>query len=176
MITKKNKTNKVWVDQCTEFAGEFKKFFSAEGIEIYSTMSKTKAVFAERTIRSLKNILYRYMEDCGYKFIHKLPQFLATKNSRNNRSIDMKPNHVQNSDFLCQYFTVNRSEKTKSPNLKLEIEFAFPSMIYFSGKVMNHNLHEKLLKLLPLLLKNLQHIQSETNKKKLYVGKSTRKN
>ena len=63
-------------------------------------MSETKAAFAERTIRSLKIILYRYVEDYGYKYIHKLPQFIATVNSRNNRSIDMKPNHVKNSDFM----------------------------------------------------------------------------
>ena len=63
-------------------------------------MSETKAAFAERTIRSLKNILYPYMEDYGYKYIHKIRQFIATMNSRNNLSIDMKPNHVQNSDFM----------------------------------------------------------------------------
>ena len=73
MITKKNRPKKIWVDQVTEFDGEFEKFCSAEGIEIYSTMSETKAAFAERTIRSLKNILYRYMEDYGYKYFHKLP-------------------------------------------------------------------------------------------------------
>ena len=56
---------KNWVDQGTDFAGEFKKLCSAEGIETNSTMSETKAAFAERTIRSLKNILYRYMEDYG---------------------------------------------------------------------------------------------------------------
>ena len=100
MITKTNRPKKIWVDQGTESAGEFKKFCSAEGIEIYSTMSETKAAFAERTIRSLKNIWYRYMEDYGYKYIHKLPQFIATVSSRNNRSIDMKPSHVQNSDFM----------------------------------------------------------------------------
>ena len=58
MITKKNRPKKIWVDQGTEFAGAFKKFCSAEGIEIYSTMSETKAASAERTIRSL-NILSR---------------------------------------------------------------------------------------------------------------------
>ena len=100
MITKKNRLKKSWVDQGTKFAGGFKKICSAEGIEIYSTMSETKAAFAERTIRSLKNILYRYMEDYGYKYIHKLPQFIATMNSRNNRRIDMKPNNVKNSDFM----------------------------------------------------------------------------
>ena len=51
LITKKNRPNKNWVDQGTEFAEEFKKFCSAEGIEIYSAMSETKSSFAERTIR-----------------------------------------------------------------------------------------------------------------------------
>ena len=40
------------------------------------------------------------MEEYGYKNFHILPQFIATVNSRNNRSIDMKPNHVKNSDLL----------------------------------------------------------------------------
>ena len=40
------------------------------------------------------------MEEYAYKYIHKLPEFIATMNSRSNRSIDMKPNHVKNSDFM----------------------------------------------------------------------------
>ena len=63
-------------------------------------MIETKAAFAERTIRSLKIILYRYMEDYGYKYIHKLTQFITTLNSRRNSSIDMRPNTVKNCDFL----------------------------------------------------------------------------
>ena len=101
----KEQTKKIWVDQGTEFAGEFKKFCSAEGEGIYSTMSETKAAFAKRTIRSLKNFLYRNMEDYGYKYIHKLPQFIATMSSRNKRSIDMKPNHVKNSDFMSLLYS-----------------------------------------------------------------------
>ena len=115
-------------------------------------MSETEAALAGRTIRSLKNILYRYMEDYGYKYIHNLPQFIAAMNSRNNRSIDMKPNHVKNSDFKSLLYSKPLREY-KSPNLELEIDFAFPSMIYISEKVINQNLHKKFLKLLPLLLK-----------------------
>ena len=63
MITKRNRPKKIWVDKGTEFAGAFKKFCTAEGIQVYSAMSETQAAFAERTIRSLKNILHRYMED-----------------------------------------------------------------------------------------------------------------
>ena len=63
-------------------------------------MSETKAAFAERMIRSLKNILYRYMEDFGYKYIHKLPQLITTLNSRRNSLVDMRPNVVKNCDFM----------------------------------------------------------------------------
>ena len=110
MITKRNRPKKIWVDKGTEFAGAFKKFCAAEGIQVYSTMSETKAAFAERTIRSLKNILYRYMEDFGYKYIHKLPQFITTLNSRRNNSIDMKPNTVKNCDFMSILYSKNLRE------------------------------------------------------------------
>ena len=135
-------------------------------------MSETKAAFAERTIRSLKNILYRYMEDYGYKYIQKLPQFIATMNSRNNRSRDMKHNHVQNSDFMSVLYSKTLREY-KKPKFGIGDRVRISKYdLYF----INHNLHKKFLKLLPLLLKNLQHIQSKTNKKKLYVGNSTRRN
>ena len=84
MITKKNRPIQIWVDKGTEFAAEFKKLCRAEGIQFYSTMSETQAAFAERPIRSLKNILHHYMEDNGYKYIHKLTQFVTTLNSRRN--------------------------------------------------------------------------------------------
>ena len=45
-------------------------------------MSETKAAFAERTIRSLKKILYRYMEDYGYKYIYKEPHLTVDETFR----------------------------------------------------------------------------------------------
>ena len=63
-------------------------------------MSETKASFDERTFRSLKNILYRYMEDNGYKYIRKSTQFVTTLFSRRNSSIDWITKNVKNSDFL----------------------------------------------------------------------------
>ena len=36
MITEKNRPKKIWVDQGSDFAGEFKNFCSAEGIEFYN--------------------------------------------------------------------------------------------------------------------------------------------
>ena len=72
MITKQNCPNKIWVNKGTEVAGEFKKLWKAERTQVYYTMSETKAGFAERSIRSLKNILYCFMQDNGYKYIQKL--------------------------------------------------------------------------------------------------------
>ena len=118
MITKLNQPKKIWVDKGTEFAGAFKKFCAAEGIQVYSTMSETKAAFAERTIRSMKNILYRYMEDFGYKYIHKLSQFIATLNSRRNKSIDMRTNTVKNCNFMSTLCSKHLRE-FKKPTFKV---------------------------------------------------------
>ena len=117
MITKRNRPKKIWVDRGTEFAGVFKTLCAAEGIKVYSTMSETKAAFAERTIRSLKNILYRHMEDYGYKFIHKLPQFITTLNSRRNISIDMRHNTVEKCDFMSILYSKPLREY-KKPTFK----------------------------------------------------------
>ena len=118
MITKRNRPKKISVDKGTEFAGAFKKFCAAEGIQVYSTICETKAAFAERTIRSLKSILYRYMEDFGYKYIHKLPQFITTLNCRRNSSIDMRPNTVKNCDFMSILYSKPLRE-FKKPTLKI---------------------------------------------------------
>ena len=95
----------------------FGTFCAAEGIQVYSTMSEAKAAFDERTIRSLKNILYRYMEDFGYKYMHKLPQFITTLNSRRNSSIDMRHNTVKNCDFMSILYSKPLRE-FKKPTFK----------------------------------------------------------
>ena len=118
MNTKRNRPKKIWVDKGTEFAGALKKFCTAEGIQVYSTRSETKAAFAERTIRSLKNILYPYMEDFGYKYIHKLPQFITSLNSRRNSSIDMRPNTVKNYDFMSNLYS-KLVREFKKPTFKI---------------------------------------------------------
>ena len=63
-------------------------------------MSEAKAAFAERREGSLKIILYRCMEDNGYKYIDKLTQFVTTLKTQRNCSIDLIPKNVKNSDFL----------------------------------------------------------------------------
>ena len=134
MIKKWNRPKKIWLDKRTEFAGAFKKFCAAEGIQFYSNMSETKAVFAERTIRSLQNILYRYMEDYGFKYIHRVPQFITTLNCRRNSSIDMRPNTVKKCDLMSIPYSKLLREYRK-PTFKLVIELESQSMNCFLAKV-----------------------------------------
>ena len=88
-------------------------------------MSETKAAFAERKIRSLKNILYRYMEDFAYKYIHILPQFITILNSRRNSSIDMRPNTVKNCDFKSVFYNKPLRHFTK-PAFKIGVRVRIP--------------------------------------------------
>ena len=155
-ITKNNRPKNFWVDKGSDFAGEFKKLCKAEGIQIYSAMSETKAAFAESTIWSLKSILYRYMEDNRYKYFHKLTQFVRTLNSWRNCSIDVIPKNVKNCEF-CPFCTANHYENLGNPSLKLEIEFASRSMTYLSGRAISHSLQKRFSKLLHFHPKNLQH-------------------
>ena len=81
-------------------------------IEVYSTMSETKAALAERAIQSLKHIIYRYIED------HFKQQFVSTLNFRKNRSIGKSPRDVKNSDFLSILYNKSFKKYTK-PKFKI---------------------------------------------------------
>jgi len=111
---------KIWVDQGTEFAGVFKQYCKALGIHVYHTFSDTKAAYAERAIQSLKNVIYRYMEDSGtYRYIDHLQSFVGTLNSRVNRSTGIPPNKIKNTDFLRVLY--NKPQATKKPSKKFSL-------------------------------------------------------
>ena len=82
-------------------------------------MNEIKTAFAERTVRSLKNLLYRYMEDNGYKYIHKLTQSATTLNSLRNCSIDLIPKNVKNSDFLYILYSKPLLREFRKPKFEI---------------------------------------------------------
>ena len=56
------KSNKIWVDQGSEFYNtSFKKWLKDNDIEMYSTHKEGKSVAAERFIRTFKNKTYKHM-------------------------------------------------------------------------------------------------------------------
>ena len=95
-MIKNKKPKKLWTDKGTEFKGPFKAFCEKQGIEIYHTQSETKSAFAERNIRSLKNIIYKHLEqNWTWKYVDKLDTFVKTINNRINRVIKMAPSKIQ---------------------------------------------------------------------------------
>ena len=58
----------MWIVKRTKLAGKFKKFFEAEGKQIYTALRKMNSAFAERTILySKKNFVsWRTMDTCSY--------------------------------------------------------------------------------------------------------------
>ena len=118
MLRKKSMPAKVWVDQGTEFSGEFRKFCMDKKIKIYSTRSETKAAVAERAIKSLKNSIYRYMEENGDKYMRKMDSFVKTMNTRVNRSTGKAPKKVTNKDFLSIFYR-NPINQYKRPRFKV---------------------------------------------------------
>ena len=56
------KSNKIWVDQGSEFYNNsFNNFLKINDIEMYSTCNEGKCVVAERFIRTLKNEIFKHM-------------------------------------------------------------------------------------------------------------------
>ena len=64
-MIRKSIPKKIWSVKGSEFKGEFKQFCDSKIIDIYSTHSETKSVFAEYNIRSLKNIIYKHLKRDG---------------------------------------------------------------------------------------------------------------
>mgnify|MGYP002173962530 FL=1 len=102
--------------QRTEFAGEFKSYCEKKSIEIYSTNSETKSAFAERNIRSLKSLLYKFMhEKESERYIDELQNFVGVINARVNRMMGMAPNQVRkkHESFLISLTNTNEAKKAK---------------------------------------------------------------
>ena len=103
-MIKQKQPKKVWVDDGTEFLGAFKDLCNKRGIHLYSTLSEKNSAFAERNIRSLKNIIYRYLEEnWTYSYLDKLDSFVKTINYRINRTIKIAPNKVTKKTFRGLY-------------------------------------------------------------------------
>ena len=62
IVSKVRKPNKIWVDQGGEFYNNlFKRFLKINNIEMYSTYNQGKSVAAERFVRTLKDMIFKYM-------------------------------------------------------------------------------------------------------------------
>ena len=111
-----HKPEKIWVDKGREFAGDFAAYCRKQGIKLYSTNSETKSAFAERMIRSLKSILFKFLHEHNTDtYIADLQNFLNVINSRVNRMTKLAPKAVKKSDvpYLISLQCSNEVRKPK---------------------------------------------------------------
>ena len=123
MCSKKNELNfrkKLWLDQGKEFFEDMANFCEDVGIKYYHTYSETKVAFGERAIRTLKNLIYRYLEENDtLTYIKELQMFVDVINSRINRNIGLAPKDVVNADFLTVMYKRMKLRKNTNPKFQV---------------------------------------------------------
>ena len=121
-MIKQKQPKKVWVDAGTEFKGNFKTLCQRRNIEIYQTFNEKKSAFAERNIRSLKNIIYKYLEEkWTFSYISQLKNFAQTINSRVNRVTKIASNKVTKKDvpYLLSLNTIASEKLVSRPKFRI---------------------------------------------------------
>ena len=114
------KSNKIWVDKGSEFYNiSMKSFLQNNNIELFSTHNERKIVVAERSIKTLKNEIYKYMTSIS-KNVHidKLDEIVNKYNNTYHRTIKMKPADVNPS------FYIDSRKKINDKDPKFEIDVA----------------------------------------------------
>ena len=87
---------------------------------INHTYSKTKIGFGESAIRTLKNLIYRYLEENDTIFyIKELQMFVYIINSRTNCNIGLAPKDVVNADLLNVMYKRMKLRKNTKPKFQV---------------------------------------------------------
>ena len=104
IISKGRKSNKILVDQCSEFYNNsFKDFLKINNIEMYSTYNEGKSVVAKRFIRTLKSKIFKHMTAIPKNvYFDVLDDILNKYNKTVHRTIKMRPIDVT-SDSYADY-------------------------------------------------------------------------
>ena len=113
------KPNKIWVDQGSEFYNKsFTEFLKINNIEMYSSYNEGKSVAAKRSIRTLKNKIFKHMTAISKNVYFDVLEDIVNKhNNTVHRAIKMKPIGVT-IDSFAEY---NEESIKKILNLKLVI-------------------------------------------------------
>ena len=117
IISEGRKSNKIWVDQGSEFYNKsFKDFLKINNIEMYSTYNEGKSVVAERFITKMKNKIFKHMAAVSKNVYFDVLNDIVNKcNNTVHRAINMKPIDVT-SDSYAEY---NEDSNETNPKFKV---------------------------------------------------------
>ena len=111
------KPNKIWVDKGSEFYNAYlKKWLQDNDIVMYSTHNEGKSVVAERSIRTLKSKIYKYMTSISKTvYIDKLDDIVDEYNNTYHTTIKMKPIDVKDNTYI----NADKEINNKDPKFKV---------------------------------------------------------
>ena len=111
------KPNKLWVDKGSGFCNNcFKKWLKDNDIEMHSIHNEGKSVVAERSIRTLKIKIYKYLTLVSKNvYINKLYDIVGEYNNTYHRTINVKPVDVEDNTYIDFKKEVN----DKDPKFKV---------------------------------------------------------
>lgn len=97
VFQKGRKPHTLRTDKGSKFKNRWvKTFLHKQGITVIYTQNETKANYAERVIRTMKNLMYRYfMKERTYRYVNVLQDLVNSYNKRPHRSLGSNaPAHV----------------------------------------------------------------------------------
>ena len=154
VLQKGRKPEWVRADHGSEFNNRWlKDFLKSKGTGIFFTFNETKANYAERVIRTLKTVMFRYFtHNQTYKYEDKLQDFVYDYNNRPHRSLNERsPSEISksNEDIVWkeQYMdtlTPSTARKTKRKSTK-RFNFKIGDLVRLSHlrKIFDRDYQEK---------------------------------
>ena len=111
------KSNKIWVDEDSEFyIRSMKSWLEENDIEMCSTPNEGKSVVAKRFIRTLNNKVYKYMTSISKNvYIDKLNDIVNKYDNTYHSTIKMKSVDVKSSTYIDSSKEINN----KHPKFKI---------------------------------------------------------
>ena len=179
-MTTKIRPEKVWTDDGKEFLGSFKQFCEQKKIILYQTRNEKKSAFAERNIRSIKSLIYKYLnENHTSSYIDNLQNVVNVINSRVNRVTGLAPKKVtkQHTSFLVSLTLNEKIQKPKfsvgeTVRIKRNIKtFHRGYQIQFSHEIFRI---DKVLTLNPPTYRVVSHETSEAIDGRFYEAELTK--
>ena len=148
MLKRKNCRKKIWVDKGKEFKGDFARFRAEKNIFVYSTHKEMKSCFAERYIRTLKSISFKFPhENNTSRYIDHLQSFVSLINSRPNRTTKIAPKSVTIHDVPYLVSLSQLQTLFAKPATKLVTLFEYDYASQRSTKATKSNTPKKFSKL-----------------------------
>ena len=120
IFRKGRKPKKCRFDQGKEFSNkQVQGLLKDEKIEFYTSQNETKANFAERVIKTLKKMIYRYITHYDKeKYIDQLEELVRSYNYSYHRTIGMPPARVVRSNERSVWWYSYWPEKDENFRLK----------------------------------------------------------